>query len=258
MSESDSDPQYPIRAYGSSGRLMNAQSEPDFLICVVSFKLRKGETMSIIGRVGTGKSSLLMSLINEIDILQGECHLTGSCAFVPREPWILSTSVRENITYGRQWDEEWYSKVVSLCSLAIDIGQFLHGDLTIVGDRGITLTGGQKARICLARTVYANTDIYLLDDSLSSVDPPVAEQLLSIFTKGVFSHKTVILTTHQLQFVGHTDQVLLMEDRRAVAFGPYSSITYLSEFKEYLQITFCVVSKIIFILNKYSQRNLKK
>ena len=97
MSESDSDSQYPISAYQLSGRLLNAQSDPDFLIRDVSFKLRKGETMSIIGRVRSGKSSLLMCFINEIDILQGECHLTGSCAFVPQEPWIQSTSVRDNI-----------------------------------------------------------------------------------------------------------------------------------------------------------------
>ena len=226
-------PIFPVISRKLSAGFIIPKGKPDILVHDVSFKLKKGETMAVIGRVGSGKSSLLISLVNEIDLIQGECHLTGSCAFVPQEPWIISTSIRENITLGKKWDENWYNEVLSLCCLVIDIGQFPQGDLTIVGDRGITLSGGQRARIGLARAVYANTDIYLLDDPLGSVDSQVAEQLLSIFTTGLFSHKTVIIATHQLQFVSQTDQVLLLEDRNVVACGPYSSVKDLTEFKEY-------------------------
>ena len=146
----------------------------------ISIQLEKGESLSVIGKVGAGKSSLLLALMNELSVVSGEIKLVGSCAFVPQEPWILSTSIRNNITYGRDWNSEWYQQVVSACCLEVDLMQFRDGDLTIVGERGITLSGGQKARISLARAVYFNADIYLLDDPLSSVDAEVAKGLFSI------------------------------------------------------------------------------
>ena len=173
--------------------------------------------------------------MNELSVVSGEIKLVGSCAFVPQEPWILSTSIRNNITYGRDWNSEWYQQVVSACCLEVDLMQFRDGDLTIVGERGITLSGGQKARISLARAVYFNADIYLLDDPLSSVDAEVAKGLFSIFSHGILSNKTVILVTHQLQFAVQTDYILILDSGKQSAYGKYSEIRNIPSFKEYFQ-----------------------
>ena len=200
----------------SAGRLDLATNEVAIAIQNISLNLRRGEVLSVIGKVGSGKSSLLLSLLGEIDIVRGRVELNGSCAFVPQEAWILPTSVRDNIIYGRGWDEEWYEKVMAACCLDVDMTQLEEGDLTIVGERGITLSGGQKSRISLARAVYANFDIYLLDDPLSSVDTKVGKKILSIFTTGLLHSKTVILVTHQLQFSIHADKVLQLQDGTVV------------------------------------------
>ena len=197
----------------------------------VTFSLQKGTIMSIIGSVGAGKTSLLLSLASELELIAGKFNLPGSCVFVPQEPWILPISVRENITYGRKWDLEWYNKVVFACCLLIDFDQLAERDFTVVGERGITLSGGQKARIGLARAVYANADIYLLDDPLSSVDVAVAEKLFNIIKHGVLAKKTVLLATHQLQFVSRTDQVLLLEGGQVLACGTYQNIAGLPRFE---------------------------
>ena len=197
--------------------------------------MNNGDTVSVIGRVGSGKSSLLLSLVNELDIIRGGFEVNGSCAYVPQEPWIVSTSIRDNITYGRPWDEAWYDRVVSSCCLEFDLSQLPDGDQTVVGDRGITLSGGQKARISLARAVYADMDVYLLDDPLSSVDAGVASKLFSIFTTGILSGRTTILVTHQLQFVRGMDRILLLEDGNLVTCGSYSAIMDHPEFKQFSQ-----------------------
>ena len=228
-------PQVPLNAIELSGGLKHAHNcnEANTLISNISFWLKRGESMSVVGKVGSGKTSLLLSLINEIDILTGECWLYGDSAFLPHLPWIISTSVRENITYGRKWNKDWYDEVIAMCCLETDIQQFPQGDLTVVGDRGITLSGGQKSRVALARVVYADVDVYLLDDPLSSVDSVVATQLLSIFTTGRLSDRTAVIVTHQLQLIDQTDTVLLLDDRRCIAYGSYSIVKNLAVFEQY-------------------------
>ena len=192
-------------------------------LCVrdISLNLKKGEILSVMGKVGSGKSSLLLALMNELDVVSGAVRLIGSCAYVPQEPWILPTSIRDNITYGRAWHSDWYQEVVSSCCLETDFAQFLDGDLTLVGERGITLSGGQKARISLARAIYFNADIYLLDDPLSSVDTQVARDLFSIFRHTILSSKTVILATHQLKFAQQTDRTLHLDSGKQIEVDNY-------------------------------------
>ena len=214
----------------------NERDKTEICIEDISICLKRGESLSVIGKVGAGKSSLLLALLNELEVMKGDINLLGSCALVPEEPWILSTSIRDNITYGRKWNCVWYGQVVSSCCLEVDFGQFRDGDLTIIGERGITLSGGQKARISLARAIYYNADIYLLDDPLSSVDAEVAKCLFSVFRDGILSNKTVILVTHQLQFAKQTDQILLLDSGKQLLCGKYSEIRNVPAFNEYSQI----------------------
>ena len=226
---------YRIKVSGLTAGKVTANLNPHSFINDISFEMNNGDTVSVIGRVGSGKSSLLLSLVNELDIIRGGFEVNGSCAYVPQEPWIVSTSIRDNITYGRPWDEAWYDRVVSSCCLELDLSQLPDGDQTVVGDRGITLSGGQKARISLARAVYADMDVYLLDDPLSSVDAGVASKLFSIFTTGILSGRTTILVTHQLQFVRGMDRILLLEDGKLVTCGSYSAIMDHPEFNQFSQ-----------------------
>ena len=215
----------------TAGRI-NERNYNELCVRDISINLKKGEILSVVGKVGSGKSSLLLALMNELDVVSGELRMIGSCAFVPHEPWILSTSIRDNITYGRAWHREWYQQVVSSCCLEVDFAQFMDGDLTIVGERGITLSGGQKARISLARAIYFNADIYLLDDPLSSVDTEVARDLFSIFTQGILSSKSVVLATHQLQFVQQTDHTLHLDSGKQIKFDNCPSMPNILHPKE--------------------------
>ena len=219
-----------IKVSGLTAGKVVATLDPHSFINDISFDMSNGDTLSVIGRVGSGKSSLLLSLVNELDIISGGFEVNGSCAYVPQEPWIVSTSIRDNITYGRPWDEAWYNKVVSSCCLELDLSQLPDGDLTVVGDRGITLSGGQKARVNLARAVYADMDVYLLDDPLSSVDADVASELFAIFTTGILSGRTTLLVTHQLQFVKRMDRILLLEAGNLITYGSFSTVMAHPEF----------------------------
>ena len=173
-----------IKVDNLSSGLLTESNILETVLTNVSFEMKRGEKIAVIGRVGSGKSSLLLSLMNELEIVEGRVQLNGSVAYVPQESWILPTIVRENIIYGRGLDERWYQQVVSACCLDTDMQQFVEGDLTEVGDRGVTLSGGQKARITLARAIYRNSDIYLLDDPYSAVDTGIARRLFSLFTTG--------------------------------------------------------------------------
>ena len=219
----------------TAGRINNKTNKVEIILKEISFNVRSGEILAIIGKVGSGKSSLLLSLLNEIEIIKGNFIMRGSIAFVPQEVWILPTSLRDNITYGREWDGDWYRQVVAACCLEEDLEQFLYGDLTVVGERGVTLSGGQKSRISLARAVYCNSDIYLLDDPFSAVDTAVARKLLYIFTTGILANRTTILVTHHLQFLIYTDRVLILEEGRMSLFGNYFDVQYSQAFKKLTQ-----------------------
>ncbi|OMJ89258.1 hypothetical protein SteCoe_8646 [Stentor coeruleus] len=191
----------------------------------LNFKCKPGELIIVIGSVGSGKSALFMGLLREIFLAEGEVKANGRISLASEEPWIISGTIKQNILMGLGMDEEWYDKVTTGCCLDKDFEQFNeYRDETIVGDRGITLSGGQKARVSLARAVYANREIILLDDPLSAVDPEVCSKLFHDCIKGVLADKTVILATHQAHFVSHADKVMILDDGKQIFFGTYEEL----------------------------------
>ncbi|KAG8137613.1 hypothetical protein E2320_004834, partial [Naja naja] len=138
----------------------------------ISFTVKPGELLTVIG-----PSSLLSAVLGELSTIRGFMDVQGKIAYVSQQPWVFSGTVRNNILFGKEYRKEKYEKVLRVCALKKDIEQLEDGDLTIVGDRGATLSGGQKARINLARAVYQDADIYLLDDPLSAVDAEVSRHL---------------------------------------------------------------------------------
>lgn len=132
-------------------------------------KVEKGKLYCLIGTVGAGKSSLLSTILGEVNLIRGNVKVKGGISYAGQESWVFGASVRQNILFGEPFDRQRYQKVVKVCALQKDFKQFADGDQTIVGERGSSLSGGQKARINLARAVYRQADVYLLDDPLSAV-----------------------------------------------------------------------------------------
>lgn len=168
----------------------------------------------VIGPVGSGKSSLLQLLLGELKSTHGRIQIGGEISYASQEPWLFSASVRKNILFGEEFDEERYKSVVKVCDLEKDFNQFAFGDKTIVGERGVSLSGGQRARINLARCIYRKADIYLLDDPLSAVDTHVGKTLFNQCIAGFLKDKTCILVTHQLHFLQQMPLIVVLNKVR--------------------------------------------
>nr|XP_060505757.1 ATP-binding cassette sub-family C member 11 [Panthera onca] len=159
----------------------------------------KGTLLGVCGNTGSGKSSLLSAILGEMHLLEGSVGVHGSLAYVPQQAWIIRASVRENILMGGQYDKARYLQVLHCCSLNQDLEILPFGDMTEIGEHGLNLSGGQKQRISLARAVYSDHELYLLDDPLSAVDTHVGKHIFEECIKKMLRGKTVILVTHQLQ-----------------------------------------------------------
>lgn len=146
-------------------------------IISVDFEIEKHGLVAIIGLVGSGKTTLLEVLLKELPLVDGEITINGDISYAAQQAWIFESSVKKNIIFTEKYDEQRYKTVLHVCALERDLELFPHGDETIVGDRGISLSGGQKARINLARAIYKKADLYLLDDVLSAVDAHVGKHI---------------------------------------------------------------------------------
>ncbi|XP_042645663.1 ATP-binding cassette sub-family C member 10 isoform X2 [Tyto alba] len=199
---------------------------------IENLSVRKGMLLGVVGKVGSGKSSLLAAITGEL-IKQGGriyvCDLEQGFGLATQEPWIQFTTVRENILFGRDYDARLYEEVVEACALSEDLNILPAGDQTEVGENGVTLSGGQKARIALARAVYQEKEIYLLDDPLAAVDADVANHLMRKCILGVLKHKTRILCTHRTEFLEKADVLLLIDNGRIVKTGTPADILPLVE-----------------------------
>ncbi|KAJ3847227.1 multidrug resistance-associated ABC transporter [Lentinula lateritia] len=174
--------------------------------------IRRGAFVAIVGRVGSGKSSILQALIGEMRKISGEVRFSGSMAYVPQNPWIQNATVRDNIMFGQPEDVRRLSDIIHACSLTQDLNILPNGERTVIGERGINISGGQKARISLARAAYSGSDIVLLDDPLSAVDSHVGKDILqNCLLSGPLADKTRILVTHALHFLDKVDYIYIVE-----------------------------------------------
>ena len=184
----------------------------------ITLEIGNGALIGIIGPVGSGKSSLLSAILGEMTLNMGNSTVSGSFAYVNQSPWIIPGTIRENILIGQSFDEQRYYRILRACCLDEDIQSFGEtGDLTVVGEKGITVSGGQKARIALARALYRDADIYLLDDPLSAVDRDVARRIYDqcIGPHSLLASKTRLLVTHQTHFlIGSADQIISLNNGR--------------------------------------------
>ncbi|XP_010829865.1 PREDICTED: multidrug resistance-associated protein 4-like [Bison bison bison] len=188
----------------------------------LSFTVRPGELLTVVGPVGAGKSSLLRALLGELAPSQGKVSVHGRIAYVSQQPWLFPGTVRSNILFGKKYEEERYKEVIKACALEEDLQNLKERDLTVTGDGGTPLSEGQKARVSLARAVYQDADIYLLDDPLSAVDARVSRHLFELCVRQALKEKITILVTHQLQYLKDASQILILKDGKTVKRGTYS------------------------------------
>uniref|UniRef100_A0A8C4GXV0 ATP-binding cassette, sub-family C (CFTR/MRP), member 12 n=1 Tax=Dicentrarchus labrax TaxID=13489 RepID=A0A8C4GXV0_DICLA len=184
----------------------------------------KGNLLGVCGNVGSGKTSLISSILEQMHLLQGSLTADGTFAYVSQQAWIFHGTVQENILMGEPFDQTKYERVVDVCSLRADLTILPYGDQTEIGERGLNLSGGQKQRISLARAVYSNKDIFLLDDPLSAVDAHVGKHIFEECIKKELQGKSVILVTHQLQYLEFCDDILVLEDGEVREAGDHQAL----------------------------------
>ncbi|RHY25244.1 hypothetical protein DYB32_008436, partial [Aphanomyces invadans] len=184
----------------------------------VNLRVAKGELVVVHGAVGQGKSSLCSVLLGEMEKYHGTVFVGGDIAFFGQQPWIQNTTIRENILFGKPYDRVKYNKVVDACALSNDLSSFPAGDRTEIGAKGLNLSGGQKARVSLARACYSDADVFILDSPLSAVDAIVASEIFKKCILGLLKHKTVVLVTHNPEIIesGDVDRVYLIQDGKIV------------------------------------------
>ncbi|XP_027924832.1 ABC transporter C family member 10-like [Vigna unguiculata] len=187
----------------------------------INLEIRHGQKFAICGEVGSGKSTLLATILGEVPMIKGTIEVYGKFAYVSQTAWIQTGTIRENILFGSDLDGHRYQETLRRSSLLKDLELFPHGDLTQIGERGVNLSGGQKQRIQLARALYQNADVYLLDDPFSAVDAHTATNLFNEYIMDGLKEKTVLLVTHQVDFLPAFDSVLLMSNGEILESAPY-------------------------------------
>ncbi|EFW99233.1 ABC metal ion transporter [Grosmannia clavigera kw1407] len=192
----------------------------------IDFFAHKGELTCLVGRVGTGKSSLLQAILGDLWKIKGTVEVAGCVAYVAQQSWIMNATVKENILFGHRFDSHFYEQTVQACALLDDFLQLPDGDETVVGERGISLSGGQKARVTLARAVYARADVYLLDDVLSAVDSHVGRHLIDnvLGPEGLLSSKTRILATNSIPVLTECNSIYMLRDGKIAEKGTYDQL----------------------------------
>ncbi|XP_077300826.1 ATP-binding cassette subfamily C member 4-like [Arctopsyche grandis] len=187
----------------------------------ISLSIKKSQLVAVIGSIGGGKSSLFHLILKELTPQLGSLQVNGSVSYASQEPWLFAASIKNNILFGLPYEYRKYKDVVRACALEKDFQQLPQGDQTLVGERGVSLSGGQKSRINLARAVYRKADIYLLDDPLSGLDTPVGNYLFQECFGRYLSGKTCILATHQLQYLKLVDIIVVIDNGRIENIGTY-------------------------------------
>ncbi|KWU42263.1 P-loop containing nucleoside triphosphate hydrolase protein [Rhodotorula sp. JG-1b] len=190
----------------------------------ISLSVKRGELLAVVGRVGDGKSSLLAAILGEMIKVDGRVTVRGTVAYCAQQPWIMGGTVKSNITFGHRFEPDFYELVLEACALKEDLKLLPQGDETEVGEKGISLSGGQKARVALARAVYARADIYLLDDPLSAVDAHVGRHLYDrvIGPEGLLRDRARLLCTNAIPYVEQADEVIMLRRGVILERGTYA------------------------------------
>ncbi|KAH8809406.1 ABC multidrug transporter-like protein [Xylogone sp. PMI_703] len=190
----------------------------------MDFSIGRNELVAVIGSVGSGKSSLLAALAGDMRKTKGDVTMGASRAFCPQYAWIQNATVRDNILFGKEMNRDWYKRVIDACALKPDLEMLPNGDQTEIGERGITVSGGQKQRLNIARAIYFDADLILMDDPLSAVDAHVGRHIFDNAIMGLLRDKARILATHQLWVLNRCDRIIWLEDGKIQAIDTFDNL----------------------------------
>ncbi|KAF9233981.1 P-loop containing nucleoside triphosphate hydrolase protein [Melanogaster broomeanus] len=190
----------------------------------VNLSIRNGSLTAIVGNVGSGKSSLLSAITGEMMRISGDVHCNGSIAYCAQQPWVQTTTIQDNILFGRPFNLQQLRKAIHTTCFDSDLETFSHGMATQMSEKGNNLSGGQKARLALARAVYSDADIYLIDDVLAALDPRVGRTVFNNCIKKALHGKTRVLVTHQLQYLNQVDHIIVFSEGRIVEQGSFEEL----------------------------------
>ncbi|KAL4217443.1 hypothetical protein ACF0H5_023893 [Mactra antiquata] len=205
----------------------------------IDMKISKGSLVAIVGSVGSGKSSLISAMLGEMNKTTGTVNVDGTTAYVSQQAWIQNATIKDNIIFGQPIVTKTYKEIVEACALQSDLDILTAGDMTEIGEKGINLSGGQKQRVSLARAVYYDSDIYLLDDPLSAVDSHVGKHIFDkvIGNDGLLKNKTRILVTHGIHWLPSVDLIFVVNDGKISESGSYEKLlSHDGAFAKFLQI----------------------
>ncbi|KAG1674091.1 Multidrug resistance-associated protein 1 [Nymphon striatum] len=201
-------------------------SDKNSILENINIKVKPGELVAVVGKVGSGKSSLISSLLGEMHLQQGKVYRKGSIAYVPQVAWIQNNTVQQNIIFTSEFKKRKYNKIIDACALRPDFDIMIAGDQTEIGEKGVNISGGQKQRISLARAVYSDAEIYFLDDTLSAVDAHVGTHIFKevLGPEGILKSKTRFMTTNSLTFLPECDQIIVLINGKISETGKYSEL----------------------------------
>ena len=206
----------------------------------INLSITKGEFIAIIGEVGAGKSSLVQAILNNMQIVDEapdkstRLIINGSVGYVSQIPWIQNNTLRKNILFSKEFDEDKYNNVLNLCELNEDLKTLIAGDLTEIGEKGVNLSGGQKARVAIARAIYNDNEIYIMDDPISALDAHVANNIMKNLLVNHLRTKTRVLITHAIQYLHYCDRIILMKNGNITWEGNYDDLLQQGFYKEFM------------------------
>ncbi|KAH8598215.1 ABC multidrug transporter-like protein [Bisporella sp. PMI_857] len=202
---------------------LTENTEP-FRLHDMSFTIGRNELVAVIGGVGSGKSSLLAALAGDMRKTKGDVIMGASRSFCPQYAWIQNATLKDNILFGKEYNKAWYRDVIDACALQPDLDMLPQGDATEIGERGITVSGGQKQRLNIARAIYFDADLILMDDPLSAVDAHVGRHIFDNAIMGLLKDKARILATHQLWVLNRCDRIIWLEEGRILAIDTFDNL----------------------------------
>ncbi|KAH8880912.1 P-loop containing nucleoside triphosphate hydrolase protein [Thozetella sp. PMI_491] len=223
-SEKQVEPKLDVQDTDSGSDEPKSIQQMPFTLNNISLQVQPSELIAVVGSVGSGKTSLLAAIAGDMRRIAGSSDVRGKRAFCAQIPWIQNATVRDNISFGNEFVQEKYDAIVSACSLDHDLRVLPHGSSTEIGERGINLSGGQKHRISLARAIYFDADVVLLDDPLAAVDAHVGAHLMEHAICGLLKNKCRVLATHQLHFLPRCDRIILMKKGHIDAFDTFENL----------------------------------
>lgn len=215
------------------GKEMKEEIRTNYILRDINLKINKGEFIAVIGKVGSGKSSLLLSMMDEMVRHQGDVRKNGKIAYISQETFLQNDTIMNNITFGKKFDRKKFNYILDICQMKPDLEILPGREYTEIGERGVNMSGGQKQRINIARATYSDSDIILIDDALSALDAYVGKKVMEkVFLKEM-AGKTRIMVTHFLHLLESVDKVILMDKGQIAAFGTLEQVRNTDAFKQF-------------------------